>query len=630
MPHAITRHRRARLLVIALCALGLIAYQSSFAGVFVFDDFSNIHENPNVRTLAPLARYVTANRPLVELSLAVNYALSGEEPFGYHVVNLLIHLAAAVTLFALVRRTLASPRLDGQPRRRHDLFAFAVAGLWVVHPLTTQAVTYIIQRGEALASLFILLTLLTAARSGDAREPRQRMWASLAIVCCALGMMSKQITAAAPLLVVLYDRTFTFASWRATCAGRWKLYTGLAATWLILAATLGFGRELVAGDNSVGFASQSASAWDYLATQSRVIPHYLRLALLPIGQCFDYGWRIDRIGAQHLPTLAAMGLLALGSLVAAWRGHWLGFIGVACFGILAPTSSIVPLADAAVEHRMYLPLAGVLVVLVATCHTLLRRIAMTRTSPMLAARLGPIIALGVALVLTAMTIQRNAIYHSRTALWQSVLALRPDNPRAHSNLGKALRLEGASDEAIAHLHEALRLEPNYAMASYNLGAELTVVGQPREAIAALTHSLSHRPNYKFTHFQLGLAHAALEEDEHAIAHYRAAIALDPDYLYAHYNLAGLLAKRDDRDACIAHLRHAVRIDPRFALAHYRLGHMLRQAGQLDKAAAHLRRCIEIDGPHPTVTALLNETLAQAVDGQARRNAAIAGVELKPE
>ena len=626
MPHAIAAKRRTRLLAVVIIALGLIAYSNSFAGVFVFDDFSNIHENPNVRTIAPLSHDLTANRPLVDLSLAMNYALGGEDPFGYHAVNLLIHLAAALALFALIRRALASPRLDARPRRWHDLFAFAVTGLWVVHPLTTQAVTYIIQRGESLASLFILLTLLAAARSADERQAHKLLWTLVAIACCALGMMSKQIVAATPLLVVLYDRSFTFASWRAAFARRWKLYAGLAATWLILAATVGFGRELLADDNSVGFASQSASPLDYLATQSRVLPHYLRLALLPIGQCFDYGWRIDRFSASHLPTLGALGLLVLGALGAAWRGHWLGFVGLACLSILAPTSSIVPLADAAVEHRMYLPLAGVLVVLVAVCHALLRRFVSASPS---VSRVGPIAALCVAMLLTALTIERNMIYHSRAALWRSVIALRPANPRAHSNLGKALRLEGASHEAIAHLREALRLEPDFAMASYNLGAELTVVGKPRDAIAALTHSLTHRPGYKFTHFQLGLAYATVEEHDQAIAHYRAAIELDPDYHLAHYNLAGLHAKRDETNACITHLREAVRIEPQFALAHYRLGHMLRATGQYDQAAAHLRRCIAIDGPHPTITALLNETLAEAVEAKARRNAAIAGVELKP-
>src|SRR5262249_26552673 len=147
-----------------------------------------------------------ASRPLVSLTLAINYAISGYEVWSYHLVNLLIHVGAGLTLFGIVRRTLQSDRLRVRFGARSTELALAVALVWTVHPLQTQSVTYIIQRGESLMGLFYLLTLYSAVRSLDSRS--ERLWWAAAIVACAAGMLSKQVMLTAPLMVLLYDFVF--------------------------------------------------------------------------------------------------------------------------------------------------------------------------------------------------------------------------------------------------------------------------------------------------------------------------------------------------------------------------------------------------------------------------------------
>ena len=179
-----------------------------------------------------------SGRPVLNLSLALNYAVSGCDVRGYHVTNLAIHLAAALLLFGIVRRTL--PRFrgcgGGQQLARLQLatpLALAIALLWAVHPLQTESVTYIVQRAESLMGLFYLLTLYCFLRG--AGSARAIFWYAGSVLACLLGMATKEVMVSAPLVVLLYDRTFLAGSFREAWRRRWAYYLALAATWLLLA-----------------------------------------------------------------------------------------------------------------------------------------------------------------------------------------------------------------------------------------------------------------------------------------------------------------------------------------------------------------------------------------------------------
>src|ERR1041384_2902359 len=195
--------------------------------------------------------------------------------------------------------------------------------IWLVHPLQTQCVTYVIQRGESLMALFYLLTLYCATRRGK--------WQVAAAGCCALGVASKPVAATAPLVVLLYDRAFLSKSFGRALRNRPGLYAGLAATWLLLPVLLANGAKEWKPDAGFGFGG--VTAMQYAASQPGVILHYLKLACWPRPLCLDYGWPVARTVMDIVPALIVVGALVAG-MVWAWRQWpWLGFVGASFFVI---------------------------------------------------------------------------------------------------------------------------------------------------------------------------------------------------------------------------------------------------------------------------------------------------------
>jgi hypothetical protein len=206
---------------VVICAIVIIAYLPSFRGEFVFDDYAGIVENRLIQQVFPLRRFFESSQPLVDLSFALNHAAGGFDATGYHVVNLIIHLVAALTLYGIARRI-----------GKSGLLALGIAAIWAVHPLQTESVTYIVQRSECLMGLFYLLTLYFAVRGTS--EARSLGWYAACILACAAGMASKAVMVTAPVAVLLYDRCFVAGSFLEALRRRWGLYSGLAATWLVL------------------------------------------------------------------------------------------------------------------------------------------------------------------------------------------------------------------------------------------------------------------------------------------------------------------------------------------------------------------------------------------------------------
>ena len=264
------------------------AYHDSLCDAFVFDDIPHISENLCIRRLWPPWDVLShSSRPVVNLSVAVNYALGGLNPRGYHVFNVAVHIFVALTLYGVVRRTLLSQSLPPAFGRAAWPLAGAATLIWLVHPLQTESVTYTIQRGESLMSLFYLLTLYCVIRSDGAS--RENWWRIGAVVSCALGMACKPVMVTAPLVTLLYDRAFLVKSWREVWRRRGWLYAGLAASWLLLPPLLA--NAPTEWKASAGFEFQGIPPLQYARMESVAIVRYLRLAFGPHPLCLDYGWR---------------------------------------------------------------------------------------------------------------------------------------------------------------------------------------------------------------------------------------------------------------------------------------------------------------------------------------------------
>ena len=639
--------RWLNLLPLLIVAAGMAAYWTSFSGAFVFDDRKTILENERIRQLWPLTEVLGGRRPLVDLSLAINYTLGDLEVWGYHAVNLGIHVLAALTLFGIVRRTL---RAGGFAEGAAGSWpALAVALIWVVHPLQTQSVTYLTQRGESLMGLFFLLTVYGLIRAVG--SSRGRRWYFLTVLVCACGMASKAVMVTAPVVALLYDRVFLARSFREVFRSRGGLYSALATTWVVL-AVCGILQSVLAASPeqtvTVGFGYRGVTPVGYLLTQPGVILHYLRLSFWPSSLCLDYGWPVA-VRALEIVPQAVVALILLGLTVGAFRWcPWAGFSGAWFFLILSPTSSFVPLKDLLFEHRMYLPLAGVIVLVVFGGRVFLRAVFRRLRFAVVVRRLVSVaVVVAVVTSLSYVTSQRNQTYRSRVSLWRDAAAKRPEQSRVHYNLANALYAEGEADEAITEYREALRLNPAhsrayvglgvalarqgklneavreyrkaldinpaYVDAGYNMANALARQGRSEEAIDAYRKILLTDPHHVHTHCNLGLELANLGFYSEAVLEYRAALHLNPDSVEPLVNLGIALIRQVKHEEAIEPLRRAVLLQPTLAPAHYYLGEALAGQGRIDEAIRAYREALRWQQDYPAAQEALETALARADD-----------------
>jgi tetratricopeptide (TPR) repeat protein len=544
-------------------AAGIAAYHGSLHNEFVFDDLPYIVENRAIRSPWQPGEILTrSTRPVILLSFAFNHALGGLDPWGYRLLNVGIHLAAALLLYGVVRRTL---ELQGPRWKQAAAWAAGfVAMLWAAHPLQTQAVGYVWQRCESLMGMFYLLTLYCVIRGDPSAHAKG--WSAAAVISCALGMACKEVMVTAPVVVLLYDRIFLAGSWRELARRRRGLYAGLAATWLLLAVLMARAIEptgIWRATWKIGY--ENLSPLSYLLTQASVILHYLRLALWPDRLCLDYRsvWPVAHSVAEAWPALLAVGGLLLLTAWACWRRPALGFLGLWFFLILAPTSSFVPLEDLVFEHRMYLPLAAVIALAVVAC------IAGLRHLPQLGGWLprgAAALALGLVVALAIAAAERNRDYRSSLSIWRDTVGKAPGNPRAHHGLALALEQRGRSEQAIAEFREALRIRPGYREAHNSLGLALSGLGRSQEAVAHFEDALRIDPGFLEARNNLGIALDRLGRLDEAIAQYTEALRISPSSPDVHSNLGIALARSGRRQDAIAQFREALRFDPGFAPA----------------------------------------------------------------
>jgi len=622
-------HLKSFLPPLLLILFGILAYWNSFDGVFLGDDRASILDNPHIRVLWPLRRAMSLplsntgltvdGRPLLSLTFALNHRFLGPDPWGYHLVNLVIHIVAGLLLFGVVRRTLALPRFWERYGHSSRWLALAAALIWLVHPLQTESVTYIVQRAESLMGMLFLLTLYASLRGFEAmrneecgmgngdrltaelrthpgrvssapvrasRRASARPWHLAAILACAIGMGVKQTMFSAPLLVLLYDTTFISSSLRAALAKRKWFYAALFSTWLIVFGIIG----LTWKESTSDFVTINPVR--YLLTQPLVLLHYLRLAVWPSPLVVSYGWQLeDQWSRIVFPALAILGML-VAMFHGLWRRRWYGFVAAWFFLILAPTSSIAPMRQAAFEHRMYLSLAAVVVLAVIGGEYAIRRVC---ASPKQGALLGGCLAAAIVLLFGYLTHSRNRDYHSLVGMWEDNLVHRPRSYLARLSLGNALQALGRPREAIEQHVQALRIRPASAAAHLNLGNALLDLGRPGDAIPHYREAIRSRPSLASAHYNLGNALQALGQLREAIPHYEQALRIRPGHANAHNNAGNaLLALGRPREA-LDHYRQALRIVPDDADTHSNLGSALLTLGQPGAAIPHFRESLRL-GP----------------------------------
>jgi tetratricopeptide (TPR) repeat protein len=588
-----------------LAGATLLAYANSFHGPFVFDDVPSIVENGTIRRLGSLdvlsppaeGGQTVSGRPVLNLSLALNHAVSGLEVWSYHALNVLIHLLAGFVFFALARRTLERPPLA---RSAADAWSVAlvIAGLWLLHPLQVESVTYLIQRAESLMGLLFLLSLYAFVRAADSRRPRG--WIALSFVSALLCAGTKEVAVLLPVIAFLYDRTFVSGSFRTA----WERHRGrhllLATIWLPLAwlvVSAGGNRG-----NTMGF-DVGISAAGYWLVQFEAVTRYLWLTFWPHPLVFDYGQVAAPRLVAALPWALPVVAVVAATAWALWRRPVAGFLGAWFLGILAPTSVVPGALQMIVEHRMYLPLAAVIALVAGSA------------APRLGRR-GVLLAGGVlALAAGTVTWHRNADYRDEETLWKDTIAKRPENARTHNNLGRHYYLQGRWAEALASFDESLRLDPSSAKTHFNRGLALLRLDRPAEAVAPLQAAVRILPHYFSAHLNLGIALTLTDRAVEALPHFAAARTFDPWPAEVHFQWGVALARLGRWPEAITHYAECLRLDPRQAEALANWGSALMAMNSIPEAIGRFEAALDIRRDLPGLH--FNLGVAQSALGRSR-------------
>ena len=547
----------------AIVIIGAAIYANSLQAPFNLDSQARIANNSHIRinsityenlTKAVFNEQASKNRPLPNLSFALNYYFNAYDVKYYHIVNILLHLVTGVLLFFLFQAMLHL-RLPEDTETRPTLIAFSAALIWLVHPVHTQSVTYIVQRSNIMAALFCICSLwfYTIGRA-QVRSAKGRTALAAAAISWFLALACKQNAAIFPFLILLYE---------------WFFYQDLSKAWLKnnLKYFFCFGLVLTIvafvylGSDPLGklsslrdFSESRFTLTERVLTQFRVVVHYLSIFFWPHPSRLnlDHDFPLSQSFTDPITTLLGSlfltGLLLMGFL-GARRYRLVSFCIFWYFVNLAIESTVIPLA-VIFEHRTYMPYMGV-----ALC------------SVVLVDRILKIPSLKVALVLLVSaafafwTYQRNEIWREPVSLWQDAAAKSPNKARPHNNLGLAQLDLGRYDEAIAQFESVLAIEPGHIEAINSLGLAWQHKNLTSKAIQYFKTALTHEPRDAMTLNNLGAAYMKLNEIEAAVDQFELALRINAEMSPAHTNLGIALIQTGDFKAGVEHLEKAVVLDP---------------------------------------------------------------------
>lgn len=550
------------LILVLMMACGFAIYSTGLTGPFLFDDQNNILRNTElqIETLSLdsvkslLQKGLARNRPVAKLSLAMNYYFDGLNPVAYRVVNIVIHVLTGFFLYLFLKNTFSLPSI----RDRYHLpfwVPFMTAVLWLVHPLHTQSVTYIIQRMTSMAAMFYILTMYLYLKGRLANRSWKRVvifTGSLSTGLLALG--TKEITSTLPFFIILYEWYFlqdldTGVLKKIAPVFLFLLALPLALSWIYIAPQPWKHLPLMA-------AKYDWTIMERVLTQSRVVVHYVTLIFFPHPSRLhvDYDFSISRSMTDPVSTLLSIGLifgLMIVAVIIAKRDRLSSFCILWFFGNLVIESSFIPL-DLAAEHRTYLPSMMVVCLVVVTACRLFKN------SRWIYVCLGLITALNM-----FWTYERNKVYADRITFWQHEVEKSPLKPRAYINYGMALLERNRNLDAVRVFTRCIAIAPKNPNAHINLGKALANLGQIRESMVQYRYVLSLYPNHTSALYNMGRSLSDLGNYQEAIDYYQRAIESNPNFYAAMNNLGVMYARQGRLLEAISQYKKALQIDPHY-------------------------------------------------------------------
>jgi len=528
----------------------LYVYRNSYEAPFTLDDETAILKNRSIRHLCDIKSVLSpprntgiGGRPLVNLTYAINYAMSGTAPWSYHVADIGIHLAAGLFLFLILRNILKKLDTVANSAVDRGWVAWVVTALWLLHPIQTESIVYISQRTECMAALCYLVSFYLFTQVVDHPEANRFKIGSVAM--CGAGMLCKETMVTAPVFFYIFDAFIISGSFASAWRLRRELYVSLACTWILLGLSV-----FDLSKRSVGYG-QGFSIWTYPLLESKALYIYVLRTIWPFGFVFDYG----SLKFPELPSLlpyiglcvVALALTILG-LIRRWKG---AFLSSAFFILLAPSSSIVPVAMQPIaEHRMYLPSACLILGIVLVGYKMMGRKGLAGFG---------LVAIGLGFL----TSQRVEVYRTPLSLWSDTVSKTSENSRALANLGMAYTAAGHSREGEAFLRRALLVDRRNDRAQNALGNIWYDSENYAAAADAFRQAIALAPGQPEYYANFGNAALHLGRTEQAISSYRSALLIDPGLPEVHHSLGCALASTGNFDAALLEFKKALELNPDF-------------------------------------------------------------------
>ncbi len=596
--------------LILILLVGILSYSNTLHGPFVFDDAYFILDRKEIHleSLSPasltklgqtlLEKGRDNGRPVSTFSFALNYYFGGLNTFGYHLVNLLIHLTTAILVYLFLKLTLSLPSLEERYRQHVQEIALLSSLLFVAHPIQTQAVSYIFQRVAVMATLFFLLALYCYGKARLAGGKKRKAFFAGTALAALLAFGSKENAITLPFFIALYEYYF----WQRLELGQNKkkwLYTILG---LFLVAVL-LGLIYTQFDPmhwlNKKYQIRAFTPGQRMLTQLRVVVYYISLLFYPLPSRLnlDYNFPLSYSLLNPPTTLICLGLilgLIISSIYLAKKRPLISFALLWFWGNLVMESSFLPL-EMVYEHRLYLPSVGFFLLFSIL---LVKGVDKFKTDARVMAGIKAGLLLAMLVPLSIMTYQRNKVWQDKLTLYEDAISKSPGKARLHYNMGNTYANRNLLAEAIAQYQRSLEIKPGFKRAHNNLGTIYLQQGKYEQAIAEFLEEIKLNPNNAAAYYNLGNTYREQGLLAEAAAQYQRSLEIDPGFVSAHYNLGITYSIKKLFQLAEQEYLAVLKLKPGHAKAHKKLGGIYLNTGNSAKAVSHFEKSLALAPQQP--------------------------------